>query len=174
EFDLEAASAALRPLIPKGLGVDEVAVRTAGTAALVPAIDAGRLLVNFAGHGSVESWTKHASFGTDEAAGLVNGAALPFVVSMTCLNGLFDDVFSESLAEAFLKAPNGGAAAVWASSGLTEPEPQSALNQELFRRLFRKGPVRLGDAVRRAKAAVDDGDVRRTWILFGDPTMTLR
>jgi len=32
----------------------------------------------------------------------------------------------------------------------------------------------LGEAVRRAKAAVSDQDVRRTWILFGDPTTRLR
>jgi hypothetical protein len=31
----------------------------------------------------------------------------------------------------------------------------------------------LGDAVRHAKAATPDLDVRRTWILFGDPTMRL-
>jgi len=93
---------------------------------------------------------------------------------MTCLNGMFDDVFSESLAETFLKAPNGGAAAVWASSGLTEPAAQSVMNQALFQLLFHGGSVRIGDAVRQAKSAVSDADVRRTWILFGDPTMTLR
>jgi hypothetical protein len=32
----------------------------------------------------------------------------------------------------------------------------------------------LGEAVRRAKAATGDSDVRRTWILFGDPTTKLK
>jgi hypothetical protein len=33
---------------------------------------------------------------------------------------------------------------------------------------------RLGEAMRKAKQAVGDTDVRRTWILFGDPTMQMR
>lgn len=34
--------------------------------------------------------------------------------------------------------------------------------------------IDVGDATTRAKAAVSDLDVRRTWILFGDPSMRLR
>jgi hypothetical protein len=48
---------------------------------------------------------------------------------MTCLNGLFHDVYTESLAEAMLKAQQGGAVAVWASSGLTGPEGQVVMNK---------------------------------------------
>ena len=32
----------------------------------------------------------------------------------------------------------------------------------------------MGEAVTKAKAAISDRDVRRTWILLGDPTMKLR
>jgi hypothetical protein len=32
----------------------------------------------------------------------------------------------------------------------------------------------LGDAVRRAKTATADRDVRRTWVFFGDPSSRLR
>jgi hypothetical protein len=31
----------------------------------------------------------------------------------------------------------------------------------------------LGEAVVRAKATADDADVRRTWVLLGDPAMTI-
>ena len=48
------------------------------------------------------------------------------------------------------------------------------MNEELFRLLFSGAPLRLGDALVKAKAATPDLDVRRTWILFGDPTMRLR
>ena len=93
---------------------------------------------------------------------------------MTCLNGQFYDLWTESLAEALLKAPAGGAAAVWASSALTEPSAQAPMDEELFRGLFAGAAARLGDATARAKAATSDLDVRRSWILFGDPTMRLR
>jgi hypothetical protein len=177
EFDYDAATDLLAAAAPAPFAVERVSVGQSGSAvarAVASAIDAGTLLVNYTGHGSVENWTKHGYITSSTVASLANGTALPFVVSMTCLNGMFDDLFSESLAETFLKATHGGAAAAWASSGLTEPEPQAAMNQALFRALFAQPKVRIGDAVRAAKGSVSDADVRRTWILFGDPTMTLR
>jgi hypothetical protein len=93
------------------------------------------------------------------------------VVAMTCLNGLFQDIYSESMAEALIRAPNGGAVAVWASSGLTEPYAQSLMHRAFTRSLFGTTPVRLGDAVITAKQATTDPDVRKTWVLIGDPSM---
>jgi len=52
------------------------------------------------------------------------------------------------------------------------------MNQRFYNLLFqldRQGHwPRLGDATMRAKSAINDPDVRRTWILFGDPSMRLR
>ena len=63
---------------------------------------------------------------------------------------------------------------MWASSGTTEATVQAVMNQELFRQLFTRPSITLGEAVIGAKSAVSDIDVRRTWILFGDPTMRVR
>ena len=94
---------------------------------------------------------------------------------MTCLNGYFQDAALDSLGESLLKAERGGAVAVWASSGMTGPHGQSALNQEMFQLIFDDGrTLTLGEATLKAKALVNDRDIRRTWILFGDPTMKLR
>jgi len=65
-----------------------------------------------------------------------NGERLPVFVMMTCLNGYFDDPALDSLGEALLKGGNGGAVAVWASSGMTRPEEQALMNQQLYRLLF--------------------------------------
>jgi hypothetical protein len=92
---------------------------------------------------------------------------------MTCLNGYFDDPALSSLAEALMKS-QGGAVAVWASSGMTMPDEQALMNREFYRQLFANRGIALGDAIKRAKAATSDGDVRRSWILLGDPTMRLR
>jgi len=48
------------------------------------------------------------------------------------------------------------------------------MGQKLFQLLYSGAPIALGDATRQAKAATTDIDVRRTWILFGDPTMKIR
>jgi hypothetical protein len=73
-----------------------------------------------------------------------------------------------------LKSPLGGAAAVWASTGLTEMEPQAVMDQALLEGLFATTPApRLGDAILAATAATSDPDVRATWVLLGDPTSTV-
>jgi hypothetical protein len=48
------------------------------------------------------------------------------------------------------------------------------MNEELVRLLFNGEGLTIGEAAMQAKAAADDPDVRKTWILFGDPTTKLR
>ena len=93
---------------------------------------------------------------------------------MTCLNGYFQDVYTFGLAKALLEAPGGGAVAVWASSGLTNSAPQATLNQAMIGALFGSQSITLGEAAVAAKQAISDMDVRRTWILFGDPAMKIQ
>jgi len=48
------------------------------------------------------------------------------------------------------------------------------MGQRLFQLLYGSQSMALGDATRQAKLATTDLDVRRTWILLGDPTMKIR
>jgi hypothetical protein len=178
DYDFEGGSLEVQGLLPGGLTVyqvfrgqfsDDAQVRSQ----LLGRINEGKLLVNYVGHGSEATW-RGDILTSDDAAALSNGLRLPFMVSMTCLNGFFQDVYGGSLAEGLLKAAQGGAVAVWASSGLTEPEGQMVMNKELIRLLFNGETLTIGEATKRAKAAATDPDVRRTWILFGDPTTKLK
>ncbi len=92
---------------------------------------------------------------------------------MTCLNGFFQDPYTESLAEALLKSEQGGAAAVWASTGIADAGEQAVMNQALYQLLFNGNRLTIGEAILGAKRAVTDKNVRRTWTLFGDPTTML-
>ena len=47
---------------------------------------------------------------------------------MDCLNGFFQDVYAQPLGVTLLLAPNGGAVAVLASTGLNQPAPQTKLD----------------------------------------------
>jgi len=141
---------------------------------IVTALNNGALLVNYEGHGSVEQWSFADFLDDSSASALSNGNRLPVYLMMDCLNGFFHDVFSTSLAESLLLAPNGGAVAVWASSGFTVAPPQAAMDQALLA-IFKAHPsMPLGRAVLDAKSGVTDQDVRRTWIFFGDPAMKLQ
>lgn len=176
EYDFEAASRNLHGLLPQNMTVQEIFKGQMGTQAaraeLLFQIAQGPLLVNYMGHGSVESW-RSGLFHSGDASGLDNGSYMPMFVAMTCLNGLFHDLYTESLAESLLKA-EAGSIAIFASSGLTGPEEQAVMNQELLRLLFGQEPLTIGEACMRAKKVVDDPDILRTWILFGDPTLRLR
>jgi hypothetical protein len=141
---------------------------------IIDAINAGPMLVNYYGHGSVDVWTGAGVLNDANAATLSNNSRLSVFVIMTCLNGYAGDAYIDSLGEALIKSQNGGAAAVWASSGFTSPEPQFALSTSFYQQVFGGTSPRLGDAIRNAKVSIGDNDVRRTWILLGDPTMRIR
>jgi hypothetical protein len=165
----------LKQLLPASITSQTVDYGTTGSPHndTVSAMNNGSLLATYIGHASVEIWAE-SIFSSSDASTLTNGSRLPVVIALNCLNGLFHDVFTESLAEALLKAPNGGAVAVWASSGLTQPDQQAQMGRALFQQLFSTENLTLGQAVARAKVVATDPDVRKSWILFGDPTMKLR
>jgi len=73
-----------------------------------------------------------------------------------------------------LRAPNGGAVATFASSGLTIAQGQHEMGQQLYAQLYSGPPIALGDAIKIAKASTFDIDVKRTWIFFGDPSLKIR
>jgi len=175
-FTQEAQS--VQALLPQSMNVSTVFATgldpSTARAEVLAGINSGKLLVNYDGHGSVEIWSGEDLLDDTVAASLTNGTKLPVFLIMNCLNGFFHDVYTQSLAEALLLAKNGGAAAVWASSGLTSPEPQLQMDQNVVKLLFAQPSLTIGDATRRAKSDITDPDARRTFILFGDPLLRLR
>lgn len=181
-YNFEGAISQLNDLLPDSINGEMILRSQAGDASarsrLFDGLNRGAKLVNYAGHGSVGLW-RGSILTTTDARNLTNSSSLPVFLMMTCLNGYFHDASADSLAEALLKNGNGGAIAVWASSSLTFAHPQSLMNQELYRTLFNTGaatspPMTLGEAVRQARIYSHDEDVKKTWILFGDPAMRLR
>jgi hypothetical protein len=187
-FDFEAADEQIGSLLPPSLTIQKVYRRLAASddaanSAIVSKFNSGLSLVVYSGHGNVDIWGG-STFSSNDivvngntrvgAMSLTNGNKLPFVVVMDCLNGYFADPRLQSLAEALIKSPNGGAVASFASSGLTIPDGQHQMGQQMLQLLYNGPTIPIGDASRQAKAATSDQDVRRTWMLFGDPTMKIR
>jgi hypothetical protein len=180
-FDFEGANAQLATLFPGAIAIQKISRGQSGTGSarqqLMDGIARGQKIVNYVGHGSPSGW-RGSLLTTADALALNNSERYPLFVLMTCLNGEFQHPQLNPLATGLMTAQQGGAIAVWASSGLTRPPPQAILNQQFYNLLFQldrqgRGP-RLGDATMRAKSAIGDPDVRRTWILFGDPSMRLK
>lgn len=171
------AAQSVQNALPLNMNVTGVFTATVGTGTarqqILSGMNAGQLFVNYNGHGSVQIWGS-SLFDDAAASTLTNGSRLPFVVAMNCLNGFFHDPYTESLATALMLSSNGGAVAVWASSGVTAPSPQFQMDQALVRTLAGSPWMPVGDAVTLAKSGIADQDVRRTFLLFGDPTMRLK
>ncbi|HWC77982.1 MAG TPA: C25 family cysteine peptidase, partial [Blastocatellia bacterium] len=172
----EGMNAELRALLPGNLPVQTIN-RSSGSdpqvrAQILAALNGGPRLVNFTGHGSVTVWTGAGLLTAADGAALTNTNRLPLMLMLTCLNGYSHDASVQSLGEAMLLAPN-GASAVWTSTGMTEPEFQRLMAVRLFQQLS-GASGRIGELMLQAKSATSDRDVRRTWILLGDPSMQFR
>ncbi|MGD2124962.1 MAG: DUF2341 domain-containing protein [Desulfobacteraceae bacterium] len=142
----------------------------------------GSLIVNYSGHGSLQIWNLEPIFANADVDALNNIDMLPFVISMTCLNGNFVDpeFFSwPSIAEVFMRSPGGGAVATFMSTGMTPPEGQHILDRALLDAIFTQDIRALGRAISLAKQTLlanGEGyeDVSTTFLLFGDPAMVLK
>ncbi len=177
-WDFEGTSRRLSNLLPAGtnnilVNRSESNVKTR----LLSEMNNGRFFINYAGHGSSAAWVSSSFFGKADAATLSNGNNLSVFTLLTCLNGFFHatKIENESLAEVLLKAPNGGAAAVWASTGDTTPDIQEIMATRFYQQLALGNLKRLGDLANDAKTVINAGrDVRLSWVLLGDPMLKVR
>jgi len=175
DSNFTAATNSAAATLPTTLQVSEILADTldASTARsqILTALNNGALLVDYSGHGAQQQWSFSDLFDINDAAALSNGGRLPIYLLMDCLNGFFQDPSATSLADSLLLAPNGGAVAVWASSGFTEEAPQSSMNLAFLHAFASNPSLPIGQLILQAKSGTTDIDVRRTWILFGDPAM---
>lgn len=129
----------------------------------------------YTGHGSPGVWASTSVFSLTNVANLTN-SQLSFYLLTTCLNGYTHNSNNDSLSEAAMKNPNGGAIAVWASSGTNFPDSQTAASRRAMNLIFnhQNEQMRIGDIVRQSKLATTDQDVRRNYIFLGDPTIFIK
>ncbi len=137
-------------------------------AALIDALRAGPIAVDYQGHGAEDFWNGRM-LSTADVDALAGTGRASLVVAATCLNAYFIDIGRESLGAALLRTPEGGAWGVWASSALTLPTEHATLSRALLSAALDDGKT-LGDATLAAKQAVTDPDVRATFHLLGDPS----
>ena len=170
--------------LPSGFNItrihaDDYGTPLAARTAIINAINSGAIVINYQGHGSREYWSNGQIFREVDVSGLTNGVALPILIGMTCLDGFYaHSALDDGLAEALLKAPNGGVAAAFCSAGTASISAKRTLNSALFNSLFVQGNRRLGDAYLAAArdffANGDDvEDVLRCHVILGDPSLPI-
>jgi len=141
---------------------------------IVNEMNNGRFIVNYSGHGNVSGWATNAFFSNTQANQLNNNNKLSVYTLLTCLNGYYIGP-TDSLTDALMKNPNGGAVVSWASSGLTTPDVQEVMATRFFNQIAAGNTTRIGDLIRDAKTTINFGrDVRLSWNLLGDPSLKVK
>ncbi|WP_320046808.1 C25 family cysteine peptidase [uncultured Ilyobacter sp.] len=142
------------------------------------AINAGRGIINYCGHGSTYSWST-SGFSTSNVNALTNDNMLPFIVSVACVNGQFAGY--TCFAEAWLRATHNGeptgAIGIYASSVNQDWAPPMAAQDETvdllvdeayfsFGALCFAGSCQMMDEYGSSGVATFN-----TWHIFGDPSV---
>jgi hypothetical protein len=149
--------------------------------ALQSDLQSGALLMQFVGHGAPQQWTSLDVLPVTTVTALTNAPNLPVVISMTCEDGYFGDVFNSTrcLAEEMVMNPTGGAVAYLASGVRTTSEAKDLYHRAVMEAIFQKDKRRLGDALIEAARVYlansnDEDNLLDGFNLFGDPATVLR
>lgn len=158
------------------------------------AINAGVSIINYVGHGSNDSWGT-SGFSNSDIANLTNGAKLPVIFSVACVNGEFH--YGTCFAEHWLRKEDGGAVFMLAST-INQPWDPPMRGQDYFNDIIIGGynydnyPTQSGINTNEQRAFAgsitlnglalmmtessqsDDLETVQTWTIFGDPTLQIR
>ncbi len=174
-YNFAAGSRNTASTIPSDVNVNYIDVGTNNPTTIrqnvLDSMNVGPAVVNYFGHSSITVWTNAGIYQSSDALSLTNYSRPSLSVMLSCSSGNYAEINNEALAEANLKAPNGGSFAVWAATGWNSAEAQELMGKEFYSRAF--SGMRLGDAARETKLLTNLIDQRRTFTFFGDPTQSL-
>jgi len=88
------------------------------TTDLINYFDDGLMLVNFYGHGGGGIWSDVQLLNNADIDRMNNQGKYPFITSMTCFTGSFENSSMDAISEKLLLTPGKGAIGLYASSGL--------------------------------------------------------
>ena len=153
-------------------------------AAVKAAINDGRLIVHYAGHGDIQYWSSGYLLKVEELSTLTNSNKLPFMIPMTCMEGYFafpspaGDDYS-SVGETIVRLSGKGAIASFSPTGWGSSTGHNLLDRSIFSDLFRSNQTQLGYLTTHAKYYLFANSISYyylidTYILFGDPALRLQ
>ncbi|HPC20312.1 MAG TPA: C25 family cysteine peptidase [Kiritimatiellia bacterium] len=174
--DRLAALVAAPYAVADRLEVDEMGSEPVGDR-LRDWLEAGAGFIHFTGHGGVENLGAGHLFTVPEVAALENAGRPPVLVALSCLLARFDEAGADSLGEALLRQPDGGAVAVLGPSGLSRNDPAADLGEAFYRAVLQKGAGTLGLAFLQARRELGGSDTTREtyaiYNLLGDPALRI-
>jgi len=164
--------------------VDQIYDPGASDSEVASALNAGRGVVNYTGHGYSGGWGT-TGFNSSDVNNLTNTGSLPFVFSVACNNGEFEN-YSSCFGETWLRAthngePSGAVGCYASSVSQSWAPPMDAQDQfnillsdpatpyQTLGGLCYAGSMSMMDNYGNSGVLMFD-----TWILFGDPSLRVR
>ncbi|MCK4546946.1 MAG: hypothetical protein KAW17_05825 [Candidatus Eisenbacteria sp.] len=163
--------------------VDQIYDPGAGSSQVTSALNSGRSILNYCGHGSISAWgtTGFSSYRVNQ---LANDGMLPFIFDVACVNGKFENY--SCFAEAWLRATNSsngnptGAIGVYASSVNQSWNPPMVAQDEMNDLLVQDSKRTFGGLCYNGSCQMmdehgwDGAAMFKTWHVFGDPSLRIR
>lgn len=178
QYDYQHLNAIRNELIGYGYTtVDQIYDPDAAAASVTTALNNGRGLVNYTGHGWQQGWST-TGFNNNHVQALTNTGDLPYIMSVACLNGDFVDYWC--FAEAWLRKSNAGAIGMYASSTNQSWSPPMSAQDETSVILRAGSILTLGGLFFNSSLKMIDDygtggvDMFRTWNIFGDASLLYR
>ncbi|MFH1841869.1 MAG: C25 family cysteine peptidase [bacterium] len=182
EYDYEHLNNIRTDLLGYGyLGVDQIYDPGATAAQVTTAVNAGRGIGNYTGHGSVTAWST-TGFSNTNVDALTNDNMLPFICSVACNNGTFTG--TTCFGEAWLRASNGGtptgAIATYMSYISQSWDPPMYAQDEVADLLVTDQKRTVGGLWFNGSCHMIDAtgstgvNEFRNWMIFGDPSVAVR
>ena len=158
--------------------VDQIYAPGALASDVTSALNSGRGVVNYCGHGGITSWTT-TGFSNTNINALTNDNMLPVIFSVACVNGKFDGYtcFGETWLRATHVSEPTGAVGVYASSINQSWDPPMAAQDESADLLVAEayfsfgGLCFAGSCLMMDEYNADGEEIYDTWIVFGDPSL---
>jgi hypothetical protein len=120
-------------LAPNNYTCDKLYSHTysATTAQVTAALNDGRSLAIYSGHGSTDSWADGPPYSQSNINALTNDGMYPFVCSHACLTNQF--TVSECFGETWVRAPNKGGLAFWGATTYSYWDEDDILEKSMFK-----------------------------------------
>jgi len=145
---------------------------------LINGINAGAVWLNYMGHGGPDRFASEGLLTSADAAAMNGAPCLPVVTGLTCLSGRFACPGLDSLGEALVLNPNGGAIAVFAPTGYSFHYDAEPFGREFLQSALQWERKRLGDAVREAMDELGGyyrmPESLKVYNLLGDPALRMK
>jgi len=182
EYDDEHMNLIRDDLLGYGyLAVDQIYDPYGTAAQVAAALNEGRGIVSYCGHGSQTSWGS-TGFSNTSVNQLVNDGLLPFICSVACNNGTFTP--GTCFGEAWLRATNGteptGAIATYMSYISQSWDPPMYAEDEAIDLLIADQKRTVGGLWFNGSCLMMDltgatgAQEFRNWTIFGDPSVAVR